>query len=122
MIENWEMAKEQSFKRIFLPDLKISILPVLPGLVEKISDWVKHDYQPYFEDEIPMPYQDENSPTKDDIETITKYIPTREMSFKIGNIEINVNNGKEKGYNKNTSRSYSMIRDNSYRFSRTLFN
>jgi len=48
-IENWDRAKEQSFKRIFIPSLKITFPPIVPDLITKLTKWTRHDYQPGLE-------------------------------------------------------------------------
>ena len=93
--ENWAKAKEQSFKRVFLPKFHLKILPVFPHLISKISEWAQHSYEPYYIEEAPMPLEGAMT-SEEEIKILDAYLPTRETTLKIGNFEICFDNGQEK--------------------------
>ena len=96
-VANWDLAREQSAKRIVLPAFSISIPPVLPDLVAKVTKWTSHNYEPYFVEYEPMPSRDRKSTTSDEIETLARYLPTRETILQIGDLDITFTNGQDTG-------------------------
>ena len=94
-IENWDKAKEQSFKRVYIPQFKISFPPVLPDLVTKLIKWTSHDYLPYFVKKRPVPEVNGKKTSLEQIQILSRHLPTRETLVKVGNIEVTLVNGQE---------------------------
>ena len=90
--ENWRLAKEHSCKRFFIPVITVNLKPSIRELT-KLPEIIRHEYQPYFKEQIPSPSAQDPDLTDEEMLTLQEYVPTREMTVTITSVNVNVDFG-----------------------------